>query len=383
MMLYKLSTGDEVYRYQKSIVVQFKDARKVLSTSHINGGYREDLTAVYNHDIKDETGSSCSMSTAEYFDEIKTITKNLGLDVEKTAAISTAASMENVSIKTESFRDLTVTAIVTGGIEVNGGRVGDPTENYEISGEIQRLKPGTINIILVIDADLPAETMVRALVTCTEAKTAAIQELMDGSKYSRGLATGSGTDSSIVVSNSKSKLRVYFAGKHSKLGELIGLAVKDAVKEALFLQTGLSPEFQHSMLRRTKRFGINEEIIWKKYQTILSFDNKSDVIENLTKAEFIHRVHTMDRKDELVALTSLYVHLLDQLDWKLLSPKEVIEEGKGILNRIKKNFNIDENSQIVYNSIDFIEKSVDEIVDVMMDDFITLMAHIAGGSKNV
>ncbi|MCU6396733.1 adenosylcobinamide amidohydrolase, partial [Enterobacter quasiroggenkampii] len=108
----------------------------------------------------------------------------------------------------------------------------------------------------------------RALVTCTEAKTAALQELMAGSNYSRGIATGSGTDGTIIVCNSKSKIKLTNAGKHSKLGELIGVAVKKAVKEALFLQTGLCAESQHSMLKRVKRFGIDENRILNKYAEI-------------------------------------------------------------------------------------------------------------------
>ena len=39
MKLYTVSTGDTAYRYEKSIVVFFKGARKVLSTSVFNGGY--------------------------------------------------------------------------------------------------------------------------------------------------------------------------------------------------------------------------------------------------------------------------------------------------------------------------------------------------------
>src|SRR3712207_8562972 len=44
------------------------------------------------------------------------------------------------------------------------------------------------------------------------------------------------TDGTIIISNSQSKLEVLFAGKHAKLGELIGIAAKKAVKKALFLQ---------------------------------------------------------------------------------------------------------------------------------------------------
>ena len=41
--LCNLSTGDKVYFYDKSIVIYFQGARKVLSTSLYNGGYHDDL----------------------------------------------------------------------------------------------------------------------------------------------------------------------------------------------------------------------------------------------------------------------------------------------------------------------------------------------------
>lgn len=59
------------------------------------------------------------------------------------------------------------------------------------------------NIMLFIDADLAEGTLARALVTCTEAKTAAIQELLVPSRYSNGIATGSDTDGTIVVSDAE------------------------------------------------------------------------------------------------------------------------------------------------------------------------------------
>ena len=40
--------------------------------------------------------------------------------------VITAADMENVSIKSATYSDTTVTAVVTAGIDENGGRVGDP-----------------------------------------------------------------------------------------------------------------------------------------------------------------------------------------------------------------------------------------------------------------
>ncbi|WP_077368249.1 adenosylcobinamide amidohydrolase [Anaerosalibacter sp. Marseille-P3206] len=370
MMLYRLSTGDEVHRYKKSIVVTFEGKRKVISTSPFNGGYREDLNSVFNHDINPGAGMECKLKAPTYEEHMYLVAEELGLNPKKTAGISTAASMDNVSIKTERYRDITVTAIVTGGIEVNAGRVGDPTTLYENQGKFETIKAGTINIILVIDADLTPGAITRAVVTCTEAKTAAIQELLEGSKYSRGIATGSGTDGTIIVSNSKSKVKLTEAGKHTKLGELIGLAVKAAVKEALFFQTGLSPKLQHSVLRRTKRFRVNEDIIWDKYIDIVT-----EYEEILMKPQFIHNLHTIDTIDELVTLTSLYVHLLDQLDWELLSTREVTKEGEIILKRIIDIFNIDMKEPLLDN---IKKKSIDDVVEVMIDKLIEVLAVISG-----
>lgn len=56
-----LSTGDKVYFYDKSIVIYFQGARKVLSTSLYNGGYHDDYTAVYNYDAKQGAGMPCEM----------------------------------------------------------------------------------------------------------------------------------------------------------------------------------------------------------------------------------------------------------------------------------------------------------------------------------
>lgn len=382
-MIYTLSTGDKIHKYDKSIVIRFKDDRKVLSTSPINGGYREDLKNVFNHDENLGAGIACKLKAPTYGEHMYLIAEGLGLNPKEAAGISTAASMENLSIKSESFKEITVTAIVTGGIEVNGGRVGDPASYYENNGKVEMIKHGTINIILVIDGDLPPETMTRALVTCTEAKTAAIQELMAGSNYSRGIATGSGTDGTIIVCNSKSKIKLTNAGKHSKLGELIGVAVKKAVKEALFLQTGLCPKSQHSMLKRVKRFGIDENKIWDKYKEICCEYLKEKNEEQLAKPEFIHNLHVIDSRKDLVILTSLYVHIIDQLDWKLLSPMEVIDELNEILNNILKKFNM-ENELMSIFKLDYSENESDEeVIEIIIDKFILIMAQISGGVKNV
>ena len=323
MELARLTTGDIAYRYDKSIVLVFSGPRKVLSTSLYNGGYHEDFEAVFNRDMTQGSGMPCESFAPTYVESMKIVAERLGLAPELTSGMGTAAHMENASIVSRSYKELTVTAIVTGGVETNGGRVGDPASYYKTAEK----KCGTINIMLVIDADLPPGILARALVTCTEAKTAALQELMAPSRYSTGLATGSGTDQTIVVANSESPLFFEGAGKHSKLGELIGLAVMAAVKEALKKQSGLTPAQQHDLLRRLRRFGVTEEALWQRYKEEVGDDA-------LIKAQFIAALEKMIAVPALFPLGVLFIHLYDEHLWGLLEKGETWEAAEKLLKEM-------------------------------------------------
>lgn len=326
-----LSTKDRVYFYDKSIVVFFAGKRKVLSTSTYNGGYHEDYTAVYNYDGKQGSGMPCEVLADTYEEHMRLISKRLALNPDRVSGMSTAASMENAVIESLSYKELTVTAIVTAGIETNGGRVGDPADYYSPIEKPDRF--GTINIILVFNCDMPAGTMARALVTCTEAKTAAIQELLAGSNYSTGLATGSGTDQTIIIANPESKLCFEGAGKHSKMGELIGKVVIKAVKAALNKQSGLNPEYQHNAFRRMKRFGITPGTMWKLY---------SEITGAKVKPVYLVEAEKLATADKMLTTTSLYIHLIDQLQWKLINEEEAREAGNMLLKHLSHSYSVED-----------------------------------------
>ena len=337
-MLYTLSTGDKVYFYNKSIVVNFKGDRKILSTSLYNGGYHEDYEAVYNYDAKQGAGMPCEMLADSYVEHMKLISKRLALNPDKVSGMGTAASMENAVIETMDFKELTVSAIVTGGIETNGGRVGDPANYYKPVNK--PVKYGTINIMLILDCDLAPGTIARALVTCTEAKTAAIQELLEGSKYSNGIATGSGTDQTIIVANSESSLYLDGAGKHSKLGELIGKVVKKAVKRALAKQSGLTPQLQHDVFRRLKRFGISADKLWQAFSK-----------DKTLKPEYLIVAEKLAREAKMLTYTSLFVHLLDQYLWELISAEEMQQAGEEVLGLLASAYQV-EREEISTNTLE-------------------------------
>lgn len=320
MKIYQLAGGDELHSYKKSLVLYFHGPRKVLSTGLNQGGCRSDLEAVFNNDGNPGPGVQFALRADTYQEHLDVVAEeDLGLDPKKCSGLCTAASMDNVSIQSMKHEHFTVTAIATGGIEGNGGRIGDPACHSE--------KPGTINILLHIDANLLDGALVKALVSGTEAKVAAIQELLAPSRYSRGLATGSGTDGIIVVCNAAPDKKLTDAGQHSKLGEYIGKTVKKAVKEALFLQTGLSPKFQHDIIRRMDRFGVTEDALWHAYKKKMQAEQK----ECLSRYVFEDKLDNLKTDDTLVTYTSLFAHLLDQIDWELLKPKEAWQAGSRLL----------------------------------------------------
>ena len=325
MLLTTLPTGDPVYRYNQCLVVPFQGPRTVLSTCPLNGGYREDLTCVMNNDAKPGTGMACTLRAPTYEAHMALIAREAGMDSAHTAAMSTAASMENAAIVTRESDGILVSAVVTGGIEVNGGRAGDPASWKEVQGQPVEIRQGTINIMVFFNVNLTPGALTRALVTCTEAKTAAIQELMAPSRYSMGLATGSGTDGTILVARRDSEVTLTNAGKHSKFGELIGLAVKQAVKEALDLQSGLNPRRQHQVARRVDRFGITEQSLWDRCAS-----------PAMNRAEFSEQFHRVSCDGSTVTCVSLYAHLLDQLMWGLLEPREVWDMGQTLLAMLRE-----------------------------------------------
>ena len=323
----RLASGDVVRHVDNSLILSFDGRRNVLSTSVYGGGYREDLTAAWNLDMSRDVQGMAASSYEAY---LRHAAERLGLEPEHTTGMGTSAHMENAAIETLSYQGLTVTAISTGGIEANGGRVGDPARYFQ---PCSKPCPGTINLMLAIDADLPPGTLARALVTCTEAKVAALQELMADSRYSNGLATGSGTDQTILVANPESQLCLEDAGKHSKLGELIGRTVIAAVKGGMANQHGLTALRQHDLLRRLRRFGVTEETILNACERL--FPN-----ETVPKEKFLTVLRTLCTSSPLLTDGVLYVHLLDERLWELLEEKETRDAALRILRGLALSYGL-------------------------------------------
>ena len=107
--------------------------------------------------------------------------------------------------------------------------------------------------------------------------------------------------------------------------------MKDAVKKALYKQSGLSPKLQYDLLRRWKRYGVSQEKIYELYQR---------QTENSSKADFQKNFTIFMENNKLIASASVYIHLLDQLAWGLLPIEDVQQETRKILEKMAQNFEI-------------------------------------------
>lgn len=248
--------------WEKTLVVTFPEDRRMLST---NDGLIQGRIAV-NHSAhpglfkkvceemktRDEVGGKVYMRMIK-----KRIAMESGVPEEKIAQLGTAADMKNLAVVTKRYPPFVVTSLVTAGARTNALRTG-VDEGKHIEGKTGGKEPhGTVNVILLTNAELTDGAMARALITLTEAKTAAFEDLRVPSSYTKSVqATGTGTDSAIVVSGVNGP-KVTYTGGHSKIGELIGKAVHEGVMEALQKQNGFKQiKIKESHLNFTRATAI-------------------------------------------------------------------------------------------------------------------------------
>lgn len=332
--LLETSAGEKVFRSgTDSVIVTLPKDRRIISNSWLNGGIRDDINVLINQRIGRHVGSEGDLEEGSVEGYLAHVVEQLGYSASNAAALLTAASMENVAFVMHSFRGLEVTAIATAGVEVNACSPADPASYYQENGKWESLG-GTINIILLIDANLPSYALTRAWMTATEAKSAVLRQLMIPSRFSEELATGTGTDMMAIVSNDSASLQLTDAGPHSKLGELICKCINQVLLKALDQQSGISTVSQRDMLVRLDRFGVDEKYFWKA-STSLEGENK--------KGPFYEILRNISRNPAMVALISSILHLVDEVRWGLIpenSAKKVAFSQMGQLENVL-NLNLD------------------------------------------
>lgn len=282
-------TGDQfsARRLGRYFLVELRSPHRVLSTSAHCGGEQEGVRFLANHQSCEGRGDTerqaliAEMGLARYHREV---CAELGIDPDRTALMGTAASMACVTHRHREFGDLQVDAFVSAGVKGNATTAGDPARWVETESgwaEASRYE-GTINIILVLGFSLSPSALASAAVTMTEAKSAALAELAVPSLSSCSVATGTGTDQFCLAHPLDSPGRPKEStSTHVKAGEIIGVAVKEAVKEALRWQNGLEPSYTRGFFHALGRFGLTQERVLEYLRGELSEREFALLADNL------------------------------------------------------------------------------------------------------
>lgn len=279
-----------IWRRGRFLVAEMHEPHGVLSTSAHLGGQRDDLLFLANHQSCQANGDESRIAEIVRAGPVayhRRVCEEAAIAPDQTALMGTAANMAYAAHRWATFEDLRVDTVVTAGVSGNAARAGDPARWHESDEGWQEVScsTGTINTILILNCPVTQAALARAAVTMTEAKSAALAELAIPSKYSPNIATGTGTDQFCLAAPIDSRRKAKEStSPHSKLGELIGTAVKRAVLESLRWQNGLEPSATRSLFHALGRFGMTEERAMQRLAELLPEDryallekNRNDV----------------------------------------------------------------------------------------------------------
>lgn len=224
-----------IYHYFKDVKIKtfllsFGKRRRILSTLE---GFKE-VKFVGNHYNPPQLWDFVHKNKKEYEEEI---CADLGMNPKDIAMLFTGVDMDNISFEKEEFKNIKICACVTCGVKSNAQRIGvDKAGSVEVmEGLFESL--GTVNVIILTNASLRDAAMARSIITVTEAKAIAFQDLDIRSSYNPEIqATGTGTDNIIVVSGFGPEIT--YVGGHAKIGEIMARVVTQATKEAILKQKG-------------------------------------------------------------------------------------------------------------------------------------------------
>lgn len=206
------------------IVLEFDHPLRTLSSASAGGGHRRVQTIVnLKTDTQEMLDNTPEDIISDFFIERGSDPPGIGL--------LTSAEMEYAQFVTAQEKDIGVLAVVTAGTS-NALNIAERSDT-EFSGG-SNTGFGTINIIVITSAYLFNECMVSSIITATEAKTAALFDLQVRSVTTGSQATGTGTDTIIIVSGNGMHIR--YAGGHTLYGQLLGQAVYHGVRQSLLEQ---------------------------------------------------------------------------------------------------------------------------------------------------
>jgi adenosylcobinamide hydrolase len=328
----ELHVGPEfrLVRKGRFFIAELLQPHRVLSTSSRNGGQREDLKYLVNHQSCEGAGHHERYTQIIRVGEVSyhdAACAEIELKPHIVAMMGTGANMNHAAVVIAEDGPVQVTAIVTAGVQGNASCAGDPAAWRETQEGWEKIAHvgGTVNTILLINTLLTEGALARAVVTMTEAKSAALQRLAVRSLSSQEFATGTGTDQYCVAARLKGGNGLTSTGSHSKLGELIGMGVRDATLEALRWQNGLEPSATRLLFHALSRYGVREDDFFDRLAPLLC-ERELDLLK--------HNFSSVVYEPKVAAAAFALAAVLDRIRYGTLplgSARDVFRQQAAIL----------------------------------------------------
>lgn len=224
--------------------------------------------------------------------------------------IRTEGRPANFSVSRMTYNTTNVTAV----------SFADLRSGLERAGKSPQSGMGEILVILILEMDVPDAALARAAITSTEAITASLQDL--GLAYDSFSASGSRTQNLVVVCDKGSTLRLRGAGKHTKLGELIGRTTIESVKASAELN-GISIASRRSVVSIMASCGYSKSDLFR-------LSGCED------KESFDQGIALRDSDPKAVGAVSAALHVHNEMVWGLMDERtaltvasEVVRSGLG------------------------------------------------------
>ncbi len=209
----------------RAVHVSSEEPLVVLSSAVVGGGYGEtrDILNVHVDDKYDGERPDEDLAAAA---------AELGV-ARPFVGLMTAAYTEFARCVVERLGGLTVAAVVSVGLS-NTSSAGvtppigvEPAGGAGAAGSAPASRPGTINVILLVDAALTPAAMVNVVITATEAKTMTLGA-WDVTTPEGDHASGTSTDTVVVACTDRGEVLAY-AGPATPVGWLAARAVRAAI----------------------------------------------------------------------------------------------------------------------------------------------------------
>ncbi len=249
----------EIYFKKDTLIIESASEMEVLSSAIYNGG-RQRAKFIINHQVQRKFNHK---NPALY---VRRIIKKLELPPKNTVGLITAANVHKASV----INNYPITTVITAGLS-NRAAAGDDINIQNI---------GTINMIIIIDGILKENAFIDAIITATEAKTVALNQLDIRSRVSDKQATGTTTDAIVIASTGQGE-KYEHAGTATNIGNMIAKNVIKGITEAVKLQENITQS--RPLLKRLEERGITLDDLVNTGMELYIHHPSMGTIENARK----------------------------------------------------------------------------------------------------